>query len=694
MKRSSELFSAVSGRNLAGVIRAVERGAAIDEKRRGGMTPLMVAASLGELPILAKLLEYGANPNLKDDFNKNAITHARLTGQSEAVELLLPVSENSIRPVDLKAFSSTFGSQVTSEFVPLLQSMQTSTSARPGKVMPKKEEIQAERSPVPTYDLEAVMNKVHGFKGQQSAKKAIDKILAVANVNGIREARGLPSLSMNLHCLFLGSPGTGKTTFARLYAQACQVLGLLTVGHLVESSRKDFVAEYQGQTAVKTEETFKKALGGVLFIDEAYSLVRGKEDSYGLEAIDTLVKLIEDHRSNIIVILAGYESEMSSFLRTNPGLESRIPNIVPFKDYADKDLMEIFYSMAENKGFKVATEVEPLIIEAIREQRSSLHFGNARSIRNILEKGISNQSMRLSDENSESFSTQDLISLTKQDFASDVSSGGVVANTFLKGFVGLANVKKELSKLSNLIKVAKLRKTSKELEQFSAHMVFTGNPGVGKSSIARAIAKELYDIGFLAKGHLVEVDASDLIAGYQGQTALKTKSKLEEALGGVLFIDEAYALHSDSSSNSFGAEAIQVILKFMEDQRGKFILILAGYGEEMEALLQSNPGLQSRFPRIIGFDDYPKQDLLRILVTMASQMGFSIQEKSFSVIEHAISEEKRLNKPFSNARFVRNLLQTAISNQANRIAAIPDYESLDQKSLTTLKAEDFSSTSS
>ena len=257
----------------------------------------------------------------------------------------------------------------------------------------------------------------------------------------------------------------------------------------------------------------------------------------------------------------------------------------------------------------------------------------------------------------------------------------------LDGLCGLEKVKADVKSLINLVKVRRLREEAGlPVPPMSLHLVFLGNPGTGKTTVARLLARLYHAIGVLSQGQLVEVDRSGLVAGFVGQTAIKTGEVVQKAIGGVLFIDEAYALASQDNANDFGHEAVEVLLKGMEDHRDDLIVIVAGYTGPMERFIHSNPGLESRFNKYFHFDDYDAGELLAIFRSLCKKNGYALSPEGEAWAEGALRElyENR-DENFGNARDVRNLFERAVARQADRVARL---ESPTREQLMELRAED------
>ncbi len=538
--------------------------------------------------------------------------------------------------------------------------------------------------------LEELMNKLNELVGLEAIKTQIKEHINYIEFLKLRKERGFKDdEQISLHSVFTGNPGTGKTTVVKLLGKIYQKMGLLSKGHVHEVDRADLVAEFIGQTAPKVHKLIDKARGGVLFIDEAYSLARSKEDKkdYGHEVIEILLKEMSDGPGDIAIMVAGYPKEMQTFLDINPGLKSRFKYHFVFEDYTPDELMAIAELAAKKRSVNLELEAKNLIykllLDAYRARDNS--FGNARYAYSLIDEAKINLGLRLVKlPNIRTLPSRKLSLITAEDIKNiksiDTKNSNIsipidedllkLSLSKLNKLIGMENIKNEINDTVKLVRYYK--ETGKDvLNQVAKHTVFVGNPGTGKTTIARIISQIYKALGLLERGHIVETSREDLIAAYVGQTAIKTKERINEAIGGVLFIDEAYSL-SDNGKNSYGNEAIEVILKTMEDRRGDFVIIAAGYPDNMDEFLKSNPGLQSRFDRSFSFYDYKPDVLQKIAISMFADNDLIMNEESLEFLKsHLQTNYDNKDKYFGNARFVRKIVEEAVKKQHLRMASMP-----------------------
>lgn len=536
--------------------------------------------------------------------------------------------------------------------------------------------------------LEELLKEVDSLIGLESVKKSIHENITYLKFTKLRKEKGFDDGSvLSLHSVFTGNPGTGKTTIVKKLGKIYQKMGLLSKGHVYEVDRSVLVGEYIGQTAPKVKKAIDEARGGILFIDEAYALARSGEDSkdFGKEVIEILLKEMSDGKGDIAIIVAGYPKEMNIFIDSNPGLKSRFSDYFHFEDYMPDELFQIAQYAAEQKQLIITEEaqfyLQEQLTDAYRKRDSS--FGNARFVNAVIEEAKQDMGLRLmKSEDMNALTKEDLSTITLEDLKNvfvfsekkklklSVNEKELnVALGELNELVGLENIKQDISELVKLIRF--YNETGKDvINKFSLHSVFTGNPGTGKTTLARIIAKIYKSLGLLERGHVVEVDREGLVAGYVGQTAIKTKEKVEEAMGGVLFIDEAYALSEDGPTG-FGKEAIEVILKRMEDKRGQFGVIVAGYPDNMHRFVEMNPGLKSRFDKTYSFQDYNIEQLLTIAGQLFKKEGLEpTQEAMDHLNSYFTSLIDKKDKYFGNARTVRQTVSECVMKQNLRMASI------------------------
>lgn len=508
-------------------------------------------------------------------------------------------------------------------------------------------------------ESEKKLNELIGLAG---IKESIKKIKAYALAN-----QG--SDNLNIHMCFLGNPGTGKTEVARYIAGILHENRILPTNRVVEVDRSGLVSQYFGATAEKTRRVIASAMGGVLFIDEAYALGNSGDHGltdYGKEAIDTLVKAMEDYRGKFCVIFAGYKSEMHKMIEINPGLKSRIQFMLDFPNYSRDELQSITQLMLQHRGYSMGESAMSRILDVTDIKRKDPNFANAREIRNILDQVIMCQNMRCAGTEDHEIGIVD-VNKYIQDAKVNLPTAGddgqkkvLTGEEELDQLIGLDSVKRMVKKIKAYAK------RNKGEAGFNLHMCFYGNPGTGKTEVARILSRILYDAGVLSEVKLVETDGHGLMGKFVGETAPKTEAKIDSAMGGVLFIDEAYALvgshTATGGATNYGEEAIAVLLKEMEDRRGQFCAILAGYKDEMRRMLSANPGFESRIQFTLDFPDYSREELGQIAVVFLNKKKYTIDQAALELLLD-VAEYYRTQKNFSNARTIRNILDQVIMNQ-------------------------------
>jgi SpoVK/Ycf46/Vps4 family AAA+-type ATPase len=449
------------------------------------------------------------------------------------------------------------------------------------------------------------------------------------------------------------------------------------------------IGEYIGQTAPKVKDAIEKARGGVLFIDEAYALARSNDDSkdFGREVIEILVKEMSNGEGDIAVIVAGYPKEMEHFMESNPGLKSRFKLHFEFDDYLPQELSEITKIACDKKNVQLTEDAQSKIDEYITEayRNRDKTFGNARFVYDIIEQAKIHLGLRVMSSENPSELSDEAISVVSLDDVNKIDikaqkqlpkipvDDRMLAEALneLNELIGMQDVKDQIVELVKLVRF--YRETKKEvLKKFFLHTVFVGNPGTGKTTVARILTKIYKALGVLERGHTVETDRQGLVAGFIGQTAIKTAEKIDEAMGGVLFIDEAYALTQGSGgSGDYGSEAIQTLLKRMEDHRGEFFVFVAGYPQNMDNFMKANPGLRSRFDKILKFEDYEPAQLVEIATLMLKDEGLeATPEAAAHLNDYLTYQYKYRDKYFGNARMVRNVISEAVKNQNLRLATL------------------------
>lgn len=545
--------------------------------------------------------------------------------------------------------------------------------------------------------LEELKKELNGLTGLQNAKDKINEIIKIQE-NTIRKAkqegRAIGAGLGSMHMVFTGEPGTGKTTVARLVGEIYRELGVLKIGQFVEVTRKDLVSDIVGRTQQLVEDAVNKAIGGILFIDEAYSLYQDDNDSFGKEAVDTLVPLIENHRDELMVIMAGYSKDMDEFIdKANTGLASRFNTYIEFENYTLDELMVIFDNCLEKDKYILEGAAREALRQLLDGKMRNPKFGNARGVRNLYEEIHRRQMARLADMKdwgaNEEHIFREIDVTGSEESVIDSAENLEALMAELDALTGLQNAKAQVRSLINSVRINKVRqdKGIKPNDVGTMHMIFAGSAGTGKTTVARLIGKIYKALGVLSVGNTIEVSRSDFVGGYIGQTEPKTEAVINRSIGSVLFIDEAYSLVRPEE-NDYGHEAVEILLKKMEDYRDSMVVILAGYSDKMRQFLEDNEGLTSRFKNWIEFENYSLEEMYEIFCRMIEKDELTLAPDAVDLVKQVISE-KSAAKDFGNARGVRNLADDFKAHMNDRLVrAMDEGIKLSDADLSTICRED------
>jgi SpoVK/Ycf46/Vps4 family AAA+-type ATPase len=530
-------------------------------------------------------------------------------------------------------------------------------------------------------DSENALDQLNEMVGMDVVKKRVNDFYQFLKYQKDRKELGFQTKDeLSLNMVLTGNPGTGKTTIARLLAKIYHELEVLPRSEVIETDRSQLVGAFVGQTEENVRSVVEKAIGGVLFIDEAYSLKREGQtgNDYGQTAVDTLVSLMtgKEYGGRFAVILAGYPDEMRVFLDANPGLRSRFPqsNLIHLPNYSNEELLSIAEKIASENDYILTEEAKIEINHRLDQERVDDTFGNARSLRNIVLDAIFKKGSEHPPSN------EDILTYTlldKEDFEIEKNENRESPFEKLERLIGLSELKGELETLVSFVKMQQFRKEKRlPTVPIQLHSVFTGNPGTGKTTVAKIYAELLRECGMLKRGHLIVASRADFVAGYVGQTAGKTKKKIREALGGVLFIDEAYSLLSQTAGD-FGKEVVDTLVDEMTKHNENLVVVLAGYPKEMDRLLESNPGLRTRFKKFFLFPDYSAEELLAIIESYADSFQYQLSKEARALLKRSIE-----NHTFKgNGRFATNLADEMIQAQAMRLMRVTEEEVLLEKAI-------------
>ena len=523
---------------------------------------------------------------------------------------------------------------------------------------------------------EQILAELDDYVGLQSVKDEIRAI--IRNVKAKKE-NGVKDKLLKDHYLFTGNPGTGKTTFARKFGEVLNAIGALPTGQFVEVPAKDFIGQFIGDSEANVKKYVDKAMGGVLFIDEAYALNQST-GGYGMDAVNTLLTLLENRKGEFVCVMAGYTKEMGEFVRMNPGIPSRCNVTIEFPDYTARELETLFRNMLlrnnERTEFTLdakAEEMLPKVFDKMYLKRSDT-FGNAREVRNLFDLAVKRQRLRNA--------TDDV--LTYADIVGEDATEEISVDDIMKefdGFVGMQSVKDAVRRIAKEIAVQKqlieMGEAAEGLTKYN--FILTGNPGTGKSTVARIFGKVFKALGVTSTDRVTEKVPKDIIGQFVNESDKKMDAAINEAMGGVLFLDEAYDLEpmdaAGKSTSSEGKKAVQLLMTRMENEAGKFVVICAGYPKEMATFMNSNPGLKRRFSHTIHIEDYTADELLEIYerAAKAKKYNFSLADdavrmKALNMFRNMIAMK---DDKFGNAGEAMKKVAETKTNINNRLMSIP-----------------------
>ncbi|KAK2594092.1 hypothetical protein QQS21_008195 [Conoideocrella luteorostrata] len=467
--------------------------------------------------------------------------------------------------------------------------------------------------------------KLQSLIGLDSVKASVKTLLDSIQANYQRELKEEPILEYTLNRVFLGSPGTGKTTVAKLYGQILVDIGLLSNGEVIVKNPSDFVGGALGQSEQQTKGILSASEGKVLVIDEAYGLY-GASDPYKTAVVDTIVSTVHSlPGDDRCVLLLGYTDQMEEmFQNVNPGLSRRFPlrSAFVFEDFDQPQLASILDLKLKQQGFDITSEGKKVALDVLNRARNRPNFGNAGEVDILLNDSKSRHQLRLSTGKTQRTSTLEAVDFDEDHRRLETSKTNIAQ--FFKDTVGCGHV---ISLLEGYQETARTMTTLglEPKENIPFTFLFRGPPGTGKSTTARKMGKVFYDAGFLSSARVLDCSASDLIGSYVGQTGPKVLQLLEKALGMVLLIDEAYRLADGQFAKEALDELVDAITKPRYNKR--LVIILAGYEKDINHLLSTNSGLSSRFPEVIEFRGLQAEECFDLLATRLSQQKMALQQK-------------------------------------------------------------------
>lgn len=558
------------------------------------------------------------------------------------------------------------------------------------------------------YSLQLILEELNGYVGLKNLKHSLSEFITYINFVQERKKQGIDvKENLTAHCIFLGNPGTGKTSIARILGRFFKSVGLLENGHVVEVDRSTLVGEYIGETAQKTEKVIKQALGGILFIDEAYTLKRDTNgNDFGQEAIDIILKRMEDFNGKFFVIAAGYPELMQNFLNSNPGLKSRFTHLFLFDDFSANELVEIYKLFSSREKFIITPEAEELLTNKLKliYENDKNNLGNARFVRNLFNETkvqLSKRyhSLKYDERNFYASSTIIIDDILSAFNNYEKHSKGFVFNddklnkylNELNNLVGLEDVKKTFSKLLASIKVEQLKK-ERAISSLPKNLnsIFICEPGAGTSTVARLFGKVFKELSLIESGQLVEIDSSYFYGLNKIDSYLTLDKIFQDSIGKIIVVNDSVI--TLKAKSDFSDSLLQYFLKKLYLYRDKVVAVLTGNQDEFEDLFESVPVIENQFPNIYNFGHYSTRQLLEIALNICQKKNYQLEEGAWQQMLDLLAKLRSdKNKNFYNARTIKEILNKAIANQEERIISLKHPKDAD---LMTITYEDFTGLSS
>jgi SpoVK/Ycf46/Vps4 family AAA+-type ATPase len=530
-------------------------------------------------------------------------------------------------------------------------------------------------SPDTNPEFASALDEFNNTIGLQAVKEKIESLIRLAQSNYQLETAGKDPVAPTLNRVFFGNPGTGKTTIAKLYGRILKGLGFLSDGNWELKQPKDFIGSVVGETQQKTSSLLDRCKGKVLIVDEAYSF--HGNSIYGKEAIDTMVGMIHgEPGEDIAVIFIGYEKPMRKmFADMNPGLSSRfaIQDPFVFEDYSESELERIAMKALQANKLRMSRQVREALVKTISTQRFAPNFGNARTVVSMITKGKEKLMGR----------DPSLRDLTWSDLGLASPEEQANSDPFqaLRHLFKIDHILKELQVLQSVIK--QCEQDGRDTRSFLKNYLFIGNPGTGKTTVARVMANLLNNMGLLARDHVVVRSALELQGDYVGQTKTKVTEVMTEAQGGVLFIDEAYGLLTggrSGGSSIFAKEAVDQLVALMTapEHLHNTVVILAGYPSQMQQMLtSSNDGLLSRCTGRLDFPDWDAMDCLLYMKQQFIEESMAFDCDTTEALLQSGLQELCTRSSWANARDCQYLVKALYESRAKRGSVLRVYEAAD-----------------